>query len=166
MPKRFPAHRVRTHRIYTIWEIAECLGCHRHTVTRWIKDRDLEADRTCKPWLIRGADLKAFLRQRQAKTARRLAPHHCFCLGCKSAQTPDGNFAEYTQQSPTTGRLTALCPACGAVMNKVIRRAGLEAVQAKIEVAFQQASPRLVSLSEPSSEVASGQEDQSRAKAS
>ncbi|WP_049641769.1 helix-turn-helix domain-containing protein [Candidatus Rhodobacter oscarellae] len=166
MPKRFPAHGVKTHRIYTVWEIAECLRCHRHTVTRWIKARDLDADRTCKPWLIRGADLKAFLGHRQAKPTRRMAPHHCFCLGCKSAQIPDGNFAEYTHQTPTTGRLTALCPACGVVMSKVIRRTDLEAIQAKIEVAFQQAAPRLVSLSEPSSEVALGQEDQTHAKAS
>lgn len=166
MPKRFPAHRVKTHRIYTVWEIADCLGCHRHTVTRWIKACDLEADRTRKPWLIRGTDLKAYLGQRQAKRTRRLDLHHFYCLGCKSAQAPDGAFAEYTHQSPTTGRLTALCRACGTVMNKMIRRADLEAIQAKIEVAFQQASPRLVSLSDPSSEVTSQKEDQTHAKTS
>jgi hypothetical protein len=42
--------------------------------------------------------------------------------------------------------LKALCPACGCVMNKVIRRADLEAIRAKIEVTIQQADPRLVSL--------------------
>ena len=36
-----------------------------------------------------------------------------------------------TQASPTTGMLKALCPACGSIINKVVRRADLEAIRAK-----------------------------------
>jgi hypothetical protein len=67
----------------------------------------------------------------------------------RSPQEPDGKFAEYTQATPTTGMLTALCPSCASIMNKVVRRADLEAIRAKIEVAVQQANPRLVSLPAP-----------------
>ncbi len=45
--------------------------------------------------------------------------------------------------------LTGLCPGCGALVNKVIRRADLEAIRAKIDVTVQQADPTLVCLEEP-----------------
>jgi excisionase family DNA binding protein len=149
MAKRFPAQRIKAHRVYTIWEIADALGCHRQTVVRWVRSRRLDANTSQKPWLVDGRDLKAFLGVRQNKPRCRMALHHCYCLGCKAPQEPDGKMADYTQQTPDTGRLTGLCPACGALMHKVVRRADLEAIRAKLEVTIQQASPRLVSREEP-----------------
>ena len=149
---RLPSsNRIKTHQIYTVWEAAQTLGRHRQTVIRWIKDKGLVADRNRVPWLIRGSDLKDFLGHNRAKVKTRLALHNLYCLGCKAPQEPDGKFAEYTQQTPTTGMLKALCPACGCILNKVVRRIDLEAIRAKIEVAVQQASPSVVSLTEPCS---------------
>ncbi len=145
MPRRPSPSRIKTHRVYTPWEAANALGVHRQTVRRWIKDKGLPADTSSKPWLIEGADLKAFLGQRQTKYRCKLDLHHCYCLGCKGPREPDGRMADYIQQTPTTGMLTALCPICGALMNKVVRRADLEAIRAKIDVTIQRASPRLVS---------------------
>ncbi|XOY56372.1 MAG: hypothetical protein ACMUJK_01160 [Rhodobacterales bacterium] len=93
--------------------------------------------------------MKEFLGDRRAKSKTKLALHHLFCLGCKSSQEPDGKFAEYTQVTPTTGMLKALCPSCGSIVNKVVRRADVEAIRAKIEVTVQQANPRLVSQPAP-----------------
>jgi|GEM_PF-312841 len=138
-------NRIKTHYVYTVWEAAQALGRHRQTVIRWIKDKGLVADRSKVPWLIQGKDLKQFLGHHRAKSKTKLALHHLFCLGCRAPQEPDGKFAEYTQASPTTGMLKALCPACGSIINKVVRRADLEAIRAKIEVSVQQANPRLVS---------------------
>ncbi|MGC1497301.1 MAG: helix-turn-helix domain-containing protein [Sulfitobacter sp.] len=144
---RLPSpNRIKTHYVYTVWEAAQALGRHRQTVVRWIKNKGLIADRCKIPWLIQGKDLKHFLGRRRAKAKTKLALHHFFCLGCKAPQEPDGKFAEYTQASPTTGMLKAFCPTCTSVMNKVVRRADLEAIRAKIEVTVQQANPRLVSL--------------------
>ncbi len=151
-------NRIKTHQIYTIWEAAQALGRHRQTVIRWIKDKGLIADRSRVPWLIRGADLKDFLGHRRAKVRIRLALHHLYCLGCKCPQEPDGKFAEYTQQTPTTGMLKALCPTCGCILNKVVKRGDLEAIRAKIEVTVQQANPRIVSLPEPCSNDTSNRE--------
>lgn len=148
-------NRIKTHQVYTIWEAAQALGRHRQTVIRWIKDKGLVADRSRVPWLILGRDLKDFLGHRRAKAKSRMALHHLFCLGCKNPQEPDGKFAEFTQQTPTTGMLKALCPHCGCILNKVVKRDDLEAIRAKIEVAVQQANPRIVSLPEPCSNVAS-----------
>lgn len=145
MAKKFPAHLIKRHRVYTILEAADCLGCHRHTLSRWIKCKGLPADKSARPWLIEGRELKMFLGHRQTKNVARLALHNLYCLGCRSPQEPDGKVADYTHQSTRSGRLTGLCPACGAVMNKIIARRDLAAIEAKLEVTIQQASPRLVS---------------------
>ena len=160
-----PPNRIKTHYVYTIWEAAQALGRHRQTVIRWIKDKGLVADRSKIPWLIQGKDLKHFLGHRRAKSKIKLALHHLFCLGCKAPQEPDGKFAEYTQTSPTTGMLKALCPACGGIINKVVGRADLETIRAKIEVTVQQANPRLVSLPLSCSNDTSAKEAQTNGKA-
>lgn len=165
MAKKFPANRIKSHRVYNVWEVADALGCHKQTVTRWINKSGLIADTSQKPWLIDGRDLKSFLGQKQTNSKCKLALHHCYCFGCREPREPDGKIADYIQQTAESGRLTGLCPACGALMNKVIKRADLEAVQAKIEVTIQKASPRLVSRGYPLSKVTYSQEQQTHDKA-
>ncbi|KRS13532.1 hypothetical protein XM53_06680 [Roseovarius atlanticus] len=165
MAKRFSTGRIKTHRVYTVWEVSDVLGCHRQTVIRWIKHGGLIADTSSKPWLIEGRDLKAFLGARQTKARCKLALHHCYCLGCKAPQEPDGKIADYVQQTPVSGRLMGLCPSCGTLMNKVVRRADLEAIRAKIEVTVQKANPRLVSRVDPPSNVTLEQEAKPHGKA-
>lgn len=149
MPRLPSPSRIKTHYIYTVWEAAQVLGRHRQTIIRWIKEKGLRADRSKVPWLIKGSDLKTFLGHRRAKSKTKLELHHLFCLGCKAPKEPDGKFAEYTQTTPKTGMLKALCPSCDRIINKVVRRTDLEAIRAKIEVTVQQANARLVSLPTP-----------------
>ncbi|MEP1536436.1 MAG: helix-turn-helix domain-containing protein [Paracoccaceae bacterium] len=165
MAKKFPVNRIKTHRIYTVWEISDLLGCHRQTVIRWINDQGLISDTSAKPWLIEGRDLKPFLGVRQTSVRCKLAMHHCFCLGCRGPREPDGKIADYVQQTPDSGRLIALCPECGAVMNKIVRRIDLDAIRAKIEVTVQRANPRLVSRASPLLNVSFVQEANTHGKA-
>lgn len=69
MTKKYPLHRIKAHRVYDVWEVAQTLGCHKKTVIRWIKAKNLPAETTRKPWLIEGKDLKGFLGARQTKPA-------------------------------------------------------------------------------------------------
>lgn len=165
MARKFAASRIKSHRVYCVWDVSDALGCHRQTVIRWIKGGGLEADTSRKPWLIDGRDLKAFLGVRQIKARCKLALHHCYCLGCKGPREPDGKIADYIQQTPDSGRLTGLCPECGALMHKIVKRGDLEAIRAKIDVTVQRASPRLVSRSEPRSNVTLQQEGKTHGKA-
>ena len=166
MAKKFPVHRIKTHWLYTIWEATEALGCHKRSVERWIKQDGLAADTSQRPFLIAGRDLRAFLGARQSKTRCQLAPHHCYCLGCKGPREPDGRIADYTHQTTESGRLTGLCSDLrGKLMHKIIRRSDLEAIQAKLEVTVQKANPRLVSLTDPVSNVGLEQERQTHGKA-
>jgi excisionase family DNA binding protein len=165
MAKSFPVTRIKTHRVYTVWEVADVLGCHRQTIIRWIKERGLVAVTTQKPWLIEGRELKTFLGGRKTRQRVSLALHLCYCLGCKSPRKPDGKIADYVQQTPETGRLTGLCPACGSLMNKIVKRVDLEAIRAKIEVTVQKAHPRLVSRTDPPSNVTFNREAATHGKA-
>jgi len=163
---RLPSpNRIKKHQVYTVWEAAQATDRHSRTVIRWIKEDGLIADRSRKPWLIQGDDLKQFLGEGRSKAKTKMALHHIYCLGCKCARETDGKFAEYTQQTPTTGLLKAICPACGNIINKIVCRADLEAIRAKIEVAVQQANPRLVSPGDARLNVTSTQEAATNGKA-
>ncbi|WP_135507204.1 helix-turn-helix domain-containing protein [Roseovarius aestuariivivens] len=164
MAKRPSPFRIKTHRIYTPAEAAEVLKVHRQSVRRWITQHGLTADTSRKPWLIKGSDLKNFLGHRREKRRCKLQLHHCYCLGCKGPREPDGKMADYQQHSPTSGMLTALCPTCGSLMHKVIRRDDLDAIQAKIEVTIQRPSPRLVSRTDAPLNVTFQQEANDHAK--
>jgi len=164
MAKKFSHNRIKTHRIYTPFEAAEALGCHRQTVLRWIA-LGLEADQSQKPWLIEGQKLKAYLGARISERKQKLALDHFYCFGCKESQSAAGKMADYVHQSPTNGRLSALCPSCSTIMNKLVRRDDLERIRARIEVTIQQADPRLVSPTVPLSKVTFAQEIKTHVKA-
>jgi len=164
MARKASPARIKTHQVYSAGELASALGVHRQTILRWVKEKGLKADTQQKPWLFEGRDVKEFLGQRK-KTARcKTALNHCFCLGCKQAREPDGKIADYIQMTPTTGMLTGLCPACGCLMNKVVRRADLEAIRARIDVTIQKADARLVSSSDASLNVTISEEPESHGK--
>lgn len=165
MNRRYPAHRVKRHRVYTVREAAEIMGCHRRTVRRWVEKEDLAAETGQRPWLIEGQALKHFLGVRRAKARRKLALHELYCFGCKSPREPALKMADYTYSTTRTGMLTALCPDCATLMNKKVRRADLETIRARIAVTIQQAQPRLVSRHAPSSSAAFAEEDQTHANA-
>lgn len=165
MAKKYPVNRIKTHRIYNVREAAEALGAHVVTVRRWVAKEGLPADTARKPWLIEGKALRAFLGERQVKRRIKTALHHCYCLGCRSPREPDGKMADYIQLTTETGRLEGLCPVCGNLMNKVVRRVDLEAIRAKIEVTVQRANPRLVSRSETHSNVTFSKGSQNYGKA-
>ena len=160
-----PPNRIKTHRIYTIREAADALARHRRTIIRWITSEALIADRSRKPWLIRGSDLKAFLGHKKSARKRRLAIHQLYCLGCRNPREPAGKTADYTQQTATSGMLSAICPDCENMMNKVIRRADLETIRAKVEVSVRQADPRIVSRTDPILNVTLAEERETNVKA-
>ena len=165
MGKSFPVNRIKSHHVYTPWSASQALRCHRQTVIRWVKHEGLPADTGSKPWMIAGIDLKVFLGCRQIKRRCKLALHYCYCFGCKGPREPDGKIADYTHLTPATGRLTALCPDCGCLMHKIVKRSDLEAIRAKIEVTVQKAHPRLVSRTDTSSNVILPQEHEPHGKA-
>lgn len=165
MTRRYPVHRIKIHMIYSIREVSDLLHCHKRTVSRWVKEEGLIADKSQKQWLIRGEDLKPFLGHRQEARRHRMALHECFCFACKAPREPAARMADYVHETATAGQLKALCPECSTIMNKKVRRSDLDAIRARIEVTVQPPAPRIVSLEEPRETVTFRTEDQTHAKA-
>lgn len=165
MPKHPSLQRIKRHRVYTVFEIADALGIHRQTVIRWISDKGLMADKSQRPWLVEGDVLKHFLEARRSLGKRPLRPGQIYCLPCRAAKTPDGKMADYRAKTATTGTLIGICPDCDRLIHRIIRRCDLELFRAQLDITIAKASPRLVQTGEPLATVIFRQEAATHVKA-
>src|SRR5258707_10846401 len=93
--KRHPNHRlVKSHRNYTVEEIARLFAIHKNTVRLWIKT-GLETIDDRRPMLILGHGLISFLRLRRAKNKRPCASGQMYCIRCRIPRFPAGGMTEY-----------------------------------------------------------------------
>lgn len=147
--RRCPGKRgVKVHRNYTVDEAARVLGVAKITVRRWIKG-GLPALTDRKPTLILGSDLAQFLSHR--KTARQACqPHECFCVKCRGPRRPAADMAEFIHLTPTLGNLRGICPICGTLMHKRIRRDALEPLHRILDLTFAKGLPRITERADPS----------------
>jgi hypothetical protein len=135
---RRPNHTlVKTHRNYTVEEVATRFGVHRNTVREWIR-RGL---RTCddkRPTLILGRDLAEFLRARRTKNRQTCAPGEIYCVRCRGPRSPAGGTAEYQPRTATLGNLIGICPHCGARMYRSVNRSRLDQIRGSLEIMLPQ----------------------------
>lgn len=75
-------NRVRLRRAYTFAEIAEVYGLHRRTVQTWRKQGLKVIDETSKPYLLIGAEVRRFLREKNRRRKHPLKPGEFFCPRC------------------------------------------------------------------------------------
>lgn len=81
--KKHNPNLVRLRRSYTFAEIAEVYAVHRRTVQLWRKQGLNVIDDKSKPFLIIGADVRSFLKERRLKRKHPLKPGEFFCPRCK-----------------------------------------------------------------------------------
>ncbi|MCH2078868.1 MAG: helix-turn-helix domain-containing protein [Rhodobacteraceae bacterium] len=120
--KRVPTHLVKTHRSYTIEELADVLRVTKATVRRWCKD-GLPCFTDAKPFLIQSGDLKAWYATNLAAKKVQLGAFEVYCLSCKKGREPDPDLIEIRPKDAKRDVIFAICPACGATMQRIIRRA-------------------------------------------
>lgn len=128
------AHRIKRHQVYTVQEAALALGRHPGALRRWITRDGLPADRSLRPWLLRGEDLKAWLALQEGARRTALGPAEIWCLPCRRAVRPAGDMAEYRSRTSTLGLLTGICPHCDRLVSRVVRAADLHLFAARLEV--------------------------------
>jgi hypothetical protein len=151
MGKRSPNPRLaKTHRNYTVGEIAALYQVHKNTVLAW-RDAGLTpiADRR-KPLLFLGADLSALLGKRRLKNKHPLRPGQIYCVGCRDAKEPAYGEAEYVPSTPTSGNLRGLCPTCARLIHRRVSRANLATVQGELEITFTDAPLSIKDAVDPS----------------
>jgi hypothetical protein len=136
MGKRHPNYRlVKTHRSYTVEEVAGLFGIHKNTVRIWIKNGLALID-SKRPLLILGNDLVEFLQKRRTKHKQPCKPGELYCVRCRVPRSAAEGMAEYAPINGKTGNLIAICPACTAIMNRRVSLAKIGEIRGNIVITF------------------------------
>ena len=150
MRKRHPNHRrVKTHRSYTVEEVAGLFGIHKNTVRTWLKN-GLAAIDNNRPTLIPGNELAEFLRKRRTKNKQACKPGELYCVHCRSPRSAAGGIADYSPVNDKIGNLVAICFDCGTVMNRRVGLARIMEVIGNLDVNFPEDLQRIVDRAKPS----------------
>jgi len=136
MGKRHPNHRrVKTHRNYTVEEVASLFGIHKNTVRSWLK-KGLAPIDSKRPMLILGNDLVEFLKKRRVKNKQTCKPGEFYCVRCRVPRSAAEDMADYSPVNEMTGNLVAICPACDAIMNRRVNLAKIGEVSGNVDITF------------------------------
>jgi hypothetical protein len=139
---------VKRHRSYSVGELAERLHVHKNTLRAWHRAGLAPIDNH-KPMVFHGAAVAAFLEARRAKAKHPCPPGHIYCLKCRAPRMPAGDMADYIPLTELSGNLAALCPVCGGMMYRRIRRTDIAARFANLEVTFTQCPLHIRDTSKP-----------------
>ena len=149
MRKRHPNHRlVKIHRSYTVEEIAALFTIHKNTVRTWVKS-GLAVTDDKRPMLILGIDLAAFLKARRTENKRPCKPGEIYCVRCRAPKFPAASMVEYAPVTEKFGNLIAICPDCGAIMNRRVSLAKIGQMRGGMDISFPQALEHLVESDNP-----------------
>jgi hypothetical protein len=123
MPRKARLTGIKALRCYRVEEAAEVSGVSPRTIRNWIADGlpVLDGER---PMLIRGDDLRDYIKGTRASRKVPTAPDEIYCPACRKARKAAGGFADCTVKD---GRamLTALCAVCENVVHKPVSVASI-----------------------------------------
>jgi len=147
MAKRIDWRRVRKHRIYTTDETARLLGVCKESVRRWMA-QGLPVIRDAKPFLIRGADLIAFLRKRRTPKVR-CGMGEAYCVACRKASRPMPG--SWSIEFNARGRpfLKGYCNDCGTGMRRALKSSAIGATEATLQESLLHAEGHLPTSGKP-----------------
>ncbi len=150
MGKRHPNHRrVKTHRSYTVEEVASLFDIHKNTVRNWVKNGLAPID-SKRPMLILGSNLVEFLQIRRTKNKQTCKPGELYCVRCRVPRPAAEDMAEYSPGNEKTGNLIAICPVCDAIMNRRVSLARIGEVSGNLDISFPEDLRHIVERTRPS----------------
>ena len=82
--RKYNPNLVKLRHSYTLAEIAEVYGVHKRTVHSWRKQGLKAIDETSKPYLVIGAEIRRFLKEKSQKRKHPLKPGEFFCPRCQN----------------------------------------------------------------------------------
>lgn len=147
--RRVNPYKVKLHRIYSVQELAECLGVHKNSVRLW-QEAGLQAIDGNRPTLFTGAIARAFLLARQTSRKRPCPPGTIYCFKCRAPSAPALGMVEFIPGNGTTGNLTALCEICGTAMHRRVAASKIAEIMPRMDVQIREAPSRLIERNPPS----------------
>ncbi|OKY74014.1 MAG: DNA-binding protein [Desulfobulbaceae bacterium DB1] len=150
MAKRHPNPRlVKTHRSYTVEEVAGLYGIHKNTVRNWVKNGLAPID-SKRPTLIQGSVLAEYLQDRRTKNKQKCKPGELFCVRCHVPRPAAEDMAEYSPVNEKTGNLIAICPVCDTLMNRRVSLAKIGQIRGNMDITFPEELQHIVDITKPS----------------
>lgn len=147
--KRINPRLAKLHRAYSVIELANTLGAHKHTVRNWIK-RGLPTVDGLRPVLILGSEFQSWWSKRRKAAKHPLRPRQFYCFGCRQPKDPAFGMVEYVATNAVTGNLRAKCETCGVMMHRRVRLAAFATIMPNIEIQESEARSRLSERKHPS----------------
>ena len=147
--QRVNPNLVKIHRSYTARELADRLGVHKNTVRHWQR-KGLQPVDERRPYLFKGAAVRAFLADQYAKRKRPCTAGTFYCFRCREPRPPVATSVEYVQMRPGSGNLGGICIDCGTAMHRRVRQAAIHSVLPGLLVQIREAQPRLSGSPDPS----------------
>ena len=115
--KRYSLRGICKSRVYTYKSAARIVGVSLATFRKWPKE-GLQVITDKRPYLVRGADLIDFLTKRMARNRHPMEQGQFLCMSCKGPRHAASGSIGYLPQTNLTGRLSALCGACGGKVGR------------------------------------------------
>lgn len=121
MPKQARLRGIKSFRCYTIAEAAEVTGVSTRTIRNWSKDglRLMDSD---GPALIRGDDLRGYIKAQRESRKVATAIDEFLCFRCRAARKPAAGYAECAING-NRAKLSAFCERCDTIMHKPFPKA-------------------------------------------
>lgn len=141
--KRINPRLAKKHRAYSVQELADKLGVHKHTVHGWLK-KGLPVIDGAKPTLITGSEFQAWWALQRKAAKRPCKPGQMYCFKCRVPKAPALGMVEYTATNAATGNLKAICETCETMMHQRARLDNLAARMPDMDVQITQAPSSIV----------------------
>lgn len=148
--KRINPRLAKKHRSFTVTELADLLGVHKHTVRGWLK-KGLPSIDDAKPTLIHGGAFQAWWGKQRKAAKRPCQSGQMYCFKCKAPKAPALGMVEYVPTNAATGNLKAFCETCETMMHRRARLADIRAKMPEMDVQITLASSSIGAPAHPSS---------------
>lgn len=132
MPKQARLSGIKAARCYTIEEAAEVSGVSPRTIRNWASDGLRVMDGT-RPALIRGDDLRTFIKSARASRKVKTRIDTFYCLRCRKEQRAAEGLADCAIKG-NRATLTALCEACETVVSKPVAEARIPEIARTLDL--------------------------------
>ena len=121
MPKQARINGIKAFRCYTMEQAAEVRSVSLRTIRNWASDGLRVMDGT-RPALIRGDDLRNYIKRKRENRAAKIRIDTFYCLPCRKERRAAEGLADCETRGGGA-KLTAFCKVCGTVMSKPVSKA-------------------------------------------
>jgi len=141
MPKQARLAGIKSFRCYTFKEAEGVTGVSARTIRNWASNGLPLLDRA-RPILIRGDDLRAYIKDQRESRKVKTAPDEFFCCRCGRARKAAGSFADCLIVGKRV-TLTALCETCETVVTKPIAEARIPEIARTLDLTIKRPAETL-----------------------